>query len=64
MKAKTTYPFVIYMATLLLLITTPGLPCFANEVMFPTPSYEGEELGKGTGVGNDLGRKKNYLYRG
>lgn len=46
MIAKTAYPFGIYLATLLLIVTTPGLQCFANEVMFPTPSYEGEDLAK------------------
>jgi hypothetical protein len=33
-------------ATLLLLITISGFFCFANEVIFPTPSYEGEDLAK------------------
>ena len=46
MISKTTYLFVMYLVTLLLIVTIPGLPCFANEVTFPTPSYGGEDLAK------------------
>ena len=41
MISKSTYPVVIYLVTLCLLITIPDLPCFANEVTFPTlPIFE------------------------
>ena len=36
----------MYLVTLLLIVTTPGFQCFANEVTFPTPSYGGEDLAK------------------
>jgi len=44
MISKAMYPYGICLVTLLLIVTTPGLQCFANDVKFPTPSYEGEDL--------------------
>ena len=59
MLLKTTYLFVMYLVTLLLLFTTPDLQCFANEIVFPTASYEEEELANVRELGKDYGGKEN-----